>query len=224
MDARITILVCLMPFALGGCTGHIHSLIQDQSDRDIAVGTFRHEGPEGAAMVLEFRGVRFEAQGFAIERNQNLAELRQHRNRALRPDIFRNGYDHYLYSAHFLSCHGYDIAMLNNLANRRITFWVLPGALTNSIGSIQVEVWSMNRCKIGSSSWTLTRQWPAQATGGPPTSRSEPEPTGDKFEAKGDLEKALGIELAAVVSLSCKSSQRTSDFEVLGANDMYSFW
>jgi len=101
MNARIAILVCLMPFALGGCTGHIHSLIQDQSDRDIAVGTFRHEGPEGAAMVLEFRGVRFEAQGFAIERNQNLAELRQRHGSGRHYDQIFSGIDtdHYLYSA-----------------------------------------------------------------------------------------------------------------------------
>jgi len=101
MDARITILVCLMPFALGGCTGHIHSLIQDQSDRDIAVGTFRHEGPEGAAMVLEFRGVRFEAQGFAIERNQNLAELRRRHGFGKHYDQIFSGMDtdHFLYSA-----------------------------------------------------------------------------------------------------------------------------
>jgi len=53
-------------------------------------------------MVLEFRGTRFEARGFAIERNQNLAELkrrygidRKHWDR-----IFSGmDTDHYVYSA-----------------------------------------------------------------------------------------------------------------------------
>jgi hypothetical protein len=70
-------LACLAAFALAGCAGHTHSLIQDESDRDIAVGTFRHEGPEGSAMIFEFGGTRYEARGFVIERNQNLAKLRQ---------------------------------------------------------------------------------------------------------------------------------------------------
>jgi len=101
MHARTTILVCLLAFALGGCVGHTHSLIQDPGDRDIAVGTFRHEGPEGTAMDLEFRGVRFEARGFAIERNQNLAELRRRHGFGKHYDQIFSGMDtdHFLYSA-----------------------------------------------------------------------------------------------------------------------------
>lgn len=101
MNARNTMLACLITFTLGGCAGHTHSLIQDQSDRDITVGTFQHEGPEGTAMVLEFRGVRFEARGFAIERNQNLAELRRHYGPGKHYDQIFSGMDtdHYLYSA-----------------------------------------------------------------------------------------------------------------------------
>jgi len=101
MNARISMLACLIPFAMGGCTGHAHRLIQDQSDRDIAVGTFRHEGPEGTAMVLEFRGLRFEALGFAIERKQNLAELRRLYGTGKHYDQIFSGLDtdHYVYSA-----------------------------------------------------------------------------------------------------------------------------
>ncbi len=102
MKTRIAVSACLATFTLAGCAGHTHSLAQDDSDRDIAVGTFRHEGPEGSTMVLEFRGTRFEARGFAIERNQSLAELkrrygidRKHWDR-----IFSGmDTDHYVYSA-----------------------------------------------------------------------------------------------------------------------------
>jgi hypothetical protein len=102
MKIRIAVLACLAVLALAGCIGHTHSLIQGESDREITVGTFRHEGPEGSMMVLEFRGTRFEAHGFAIERNQNLADLkrrygidRKHWDR-----IFSGmDTDHYVYSA-----------------------------------------------------------------------------------------------------------------------------
>ena len=102
MRLRSAVSACLATVALAGCAGHTHGLAQDDSDRDLTVGTFRHEGPEGSMMVLEFRGTRFEARGFAIERNQNLAELkrrygidRKHWDR-----IFSGmDTDHYVYSA-----------------------------------------------------------------------------------------------------------------------------
>ncbi len=102
MRLRSAVSACLATLALAGCIGHTHSLIQGESDREITVGTFRHEGPEGSMMALEFRGIRFEARGFAIERNQNLAELkrrygidRKHWDR-----IFSGmDTDHYVYAA-----------------------------------------------------------------------------------------------------------------------------
>ena len=102
MRTRITVSAYLAAFALAGCAGHTHNLAQDDSDLDLTVGPFRHEGPEGSMMALEFRGTRFEARGFAIERNQNLAELkrrygidRKHWDR-----IFSGmDTDHYVYSA-----------------------------------------------------------------------------------------------------------------------------
>ena len=101
MTVRILVLAGLIPLTLGGCASHTHNLIQDGSDQDITVGTFRHEGPEGTAMFLELRGVRFEAQGFAIERKQNLAELRRLYSTGKHYDRIFSGLDndHYVYSA-----------------------------------------------------------------------------------------------------------------------------
>lgn len=102
MRTRVVVSAWLAVFALTGCIGHTHSLIQGESDREITVGTFRHEGPEGSMMVLEFRGTRFEASGFAIERNQNLAELKRRYGIDRRHwDRIFSGMDtdHYVYSA-----------------------------------------------------------------------------------------------------------------------------
>lgn len=101
MDARLTMLSCVCAFAFGGCSGHTHNLIQNQSDGGITIGSFRHEGPEGTSMVLVWRGTRFEAHGFTIERNQNLAELQHRPNSGKHHDRIFSGLDteHYLYSA-----------------------------------------------------------------------------------------------------------------------------
>ncbi len=102
MRTRIAVSACLAVFALAGCAGHTHSLTREDSDRGLTVGTFRHEGPEGASMALEFRGTRFEARGFAIERNQNLAELKRRYGIDRRHwDRIFSGMDtdHYVYSA-----------------------------------------------------------------------------------------------------------------------------
>lgn len=77
MKARTAVSACLAILVLTACAGHSHSLVREESDREITTGMFRHEGPEGSSMALEFRGIRFEARGFAIERNQNLAELKR---------------------------------------------------------------------------------------------------------------------------------------------------
>ena len=77
MKARTAVSACLAILVLTACAGHSHSLVREDSDREITTGMFRHEGPEGSSMALEFRGIRFEARGFAIERNQNLAEFKR---------------------------------------------------------------------------------------------------------------------------------------------------
>jgi len=102
MKTRIAVSTCLATLGLAGCVGHTHSLIQEESDREITVGTFRHEGPEGSMMALEFRGTRFEARGFAIERNQNPAELKRRYGIDRRHwDRIFSGLDtdHYVYTA-----------------------------------------------------------------------------------------------------------------------------
>ena len=102
MRTRITVSAYLAAFALAGCAGHTHNLAQDDSDLDLTVGTFRHEGPEGSMMALEFRGTRFEARGFAIERNQNLAELKRRYGIDRKHwDRISSGMDtdHYVYAA-----------------------------------------------------------------------------------------------------------------------------
>ena len=100
MKTWIALSACLAALTLAGCAGHTHSLIQEESDRDITVGTFRHEGPEGASMVLEFRGTRFEASGFAIQRSQNLAQLRRCYPGKHYDRIFSGlDTDHYMYTA-----------------------------------------------------------------------------------------------------------------------------
>lgn len=93
---------CLATLVLTACAGHTHSLVREESDREITTGTFRHEGPEGSFMAMEFRETRFEARDFAIERNQNLAELKRYYgiDRKHWDRIFSGmDTDHYVYSA-----------------------------------------------------------------------------------------------------------------------------
>ncbi|MBZ0132402.1 MAG: hypothetical protein K8F53_07310 [Rhodocyclaceae bacterium] len=101
MRILLTVSACLATLVLAGCAGHTHSLIPEGSDRELTVGTFRHEGPDEPVMVLEFGGTRFEARGFAIQRNQNLAELRKQYYPSRHYDQIFSGADtdHYAYSA-----------------------------------------------------------------------------------------------------------------------------
>ncbi len=101
MKTKNTVLACLTTLTLVGCAGHTHTLIREESDRDISVGTFRHEGSEGASMALEFRGTRYEASGFAIQRDQNLRELRRQYYPGKHYDRIFSGLDtdHYVYTA-----------------------------------------------------------------------------------------------------------------------------
>ncbi len=103
MKTLLAVSACLAALALAGCAGHIHSsLIPEDSDPELKLGVFRHQGQEEPLMALEFRGKRFEGRGFAIQRKQNLAELRRKYGTDIRH--FRNiasGADtnHYVYSA-----------------------------------------------------------------------------------------------------------------------------
>ena len=94
-------LSALATLLLTACAGHTHGLVPEDSDRDLTVGMFRHEGPEEPAMVLEFEGTRFEAHGFAISRIQNLAELRRQYFPGKHYERIFSGMDtdHYVYTA-----------------------------------------------------------------------------------------------------------------------------
>lgn len=92
---------CLAALALAGCAAHTHSLLREVSDRGFTMGTFQHNGSTASSMVLEFEGQRFEANGFVIERKQNLAELRRQYGSGKHYDQIFSGLDtdHYVYSA-----------------------------------------------------------------------------------------------------------------------------
>lgn len=91
----------LAAVALAGCGAHTHNLLREGSDRNITTGTFRHEGSNAPVMVLEFEGTHFEANGFVIERKQNLTELRRLYGSGRHYDGIFSGLDtdHYVYSA-----------------------------------------------------------------------------------------------------------------------------
>lgn len=103
MKTLLAASACLAALLLAGCAGHTHSsLVPEDSDPALALGMFRHEGQEESHMALEFRGKRYEGRGFAIQRQQNLAQLRRQYGVDVRH--FRNiasGADtnHYVYSA-----------------------------------------------------------------------------------------------------------------------------
>ena len=100
MKKALAISTYLVMLALPGCAGHSHRLVQSDQP-SLAAGWFRHEGQEEPAMILEFEGKRFETHGFAIRRNQNLAELRQQFGSGKHYDRIFSGLDtdHYVYSA-----------------------------------------------------------------------------------------------------------------------------
>lgn len=100
MRTSLAMAACLASLALVGCIGRSHRLGAG-SDPGIVAGTFIHEGMEDPAMVLEFGGKRFEARGFAIHRDQNLAELRRQYGGSKHYDRIFSGIDtdHYVYTA-----------------------------------------------------------------------------------------------------------------------------
>lgn len=102
MNNLATITAFLATLGLFGCGEHLHSLIQPESDRDLTVGWFKHEGPNPPSMMLEFRGQRFEGHGFAIDRTENLDQLRRLYGSGRHYDRIVSGLDtdHYVYSAH----------------------------------------------------------------------------------------------------------------------------
>nr|WP_295768765.1 hypothetical protein [Rhodoferax sp.] len=100
MKIRTKMLALFAAITVVGCAGHTHGVLAESSS-EIKGGIFRHEGSEGTLMVLEYRGTRYEASGFAIEHSQNLTELRQRFGSGKHYDRIFSGLDtdHYVYSA-----------------------------------------------------------------------------------------------------------------------------
>lgn len=61
---------------LTGCASHIHQMVRENNVPFIA-GELVHDRGEDNRLVLETPNRRYEAHGFAVERQTNLAELRK---------------------------------------------------------------------------------------------------------------------------------------------------
>lgn len=61
---------------LTGCAGPVHVLVKEGSTPFIG-GELAHDRGEGNHLVLEATNQRYEARGFVVERQTNLAELRK---------------------------------------------------------------------------------------------------------------------------------------------------
>jgi len=91
----------LASVTLYGCAGQSRQLVSEDEPKR-AVGSITHGGVSDPTLSLEFGGKRFEARGFAINRSQNLARLReQYGFGSKHYDRVSTGTDpeHYRYSA-----------------------------------------------------------------------------------------------------------------------------
>lgn len=61
---------------LTGCASHVHQLVREDGVPFI-VGELVHDSGEGNRLVLEAPNRRYQARGFAVERQTNLADLRK---------------------------------------------------------------------------------------------------------------------------------------------------
>lgn len=61
---------------LTGCASHVHQLVREDGVPFI-VGELVHDSGEGNRLVLEALNRRYQARGFAVERQTNLADLRK---------------------------------------------------------------------------------------------------------------------------------------------------
>lgn len=66
----------LVILLLTGCASPVHPLVKEDDALFIA-GELIHDRGEGNRLVLEVPNRRYEARGFAVERQANLAELRK---------------------------------------------------------------------------------------------------------------------------------------------------
>ena len=61
---------------LTGCTGYVHKMVREDGVLFTA-GELVHDKGESNRLVLEMSNQRYEAHGFTVERETNLAELRK---------------------------------------------------------------------------------------------------------------------------------------------------
>lgn len=114
---KIFCLNVLAILLLAGCAGHIHQLSRE-NDVPFIGGELVHDREEGNRLVLEALNRRYEARGFVVERQTNLAALRKRyyiANRKHWDRIFAGlDTDHVIYSVetiavsaegHEVSCH-----------------------------------------------------------------------------------------------------------------------
>ena len=73
---KIFILSILAILWLTGCASHVHQLVREDGV-PFTVGELVHDRGEGNRLVLEAPNRRYEARGFAVERQTNLADLRK---------------------------------------------------------------------------------------------------------------------------------------------------
>src|SRR3990167_6375194 len=73
---KIFILSILAILWLTGCASHAHQLVMEDGV-PFTVGELVHDRGEGNRLVLEAQNRRYEARGFAVERQTNLAALRK---------------------------------------------------------------------------------------------------------------------------------------------------
>lgn len=66
----------LVIFLLSGCASHIHQ-VDMEYDATFIRGELAHEDGVNNRLVLETPDRRYEARGFTVERDRNLAELRK---------------------------------------------------------------------------------------------------------------------------------------------------
>lgn len=66
----------LVIFLFTGCASHIHQMARE-SDSPFTGGELAHEDGEGNRLVLDISDRRYEARGFVVERQADLAALRK---------------------------------------------------------------------------------------------------------------------------------------------------
>lgn len=73
---KILCLSVLTTLLLNGCASHVHQMVKE-NDSPFITGELAHEDGKGNRLVLMASNRRYEAHGFVVERQTNLAALRK---------------------------------------------------------------------------------------------------------------------------------------------------